>query len=189
MRHLRTTTASDAGRAREETRMQTSHVLVIATALGAALLRPAVAAGATLPAAVQKELKALEAVCTEVGGTPRSAKAVTEVDLTADGTPDWVVAVEAIDCEGAPSVYGDRAKGVTIFVGDGAGGAAQGFTGAAYGVKLEGAKVWLTVAGDECGAPPAKDFASERFCERALVWNAATKRLELAPVSSVRMVE
>jgi len=166
--------------------MRASHALSIATAFGLAAVP---SAAATLPAAVQKELKALEAVCTEVGGTPRSEKAVTEVDLTADGKVDWVVAVEGIDCEGAPSVYGDRAKGLTIFVADAAGGATQAFAASAYGVKVDGGKVWLTVSGQECGKPPAKDFASESFCDRPLAWNAAQQKLEWAPVSAVKMVQ
>jgi hypothetical protein len=47
----------------------------------------------------------------------------------------------------------------------------------------------MTVSGEQCGKPPAKDFASENFCDRAVVWNAATKKFDFGPVSSVRMIE
>jgi hypothetical protein len=45
------------------------------------------------------------------------------------------------------------------------------------------------VSGAQCGKPPAPDFARENFCDRALVWNAATKKFDYAPVSTVRMIQ
>jgi hypothetical protein len=51
------------------------------------------------------------------------------------------------------------------------------------------AKLWLTVSGERCGKKPAKDFASEAFCDRPLAWNPSTKKFEYAPVASVRMIE
>jgi hypothetical protein len=62
-----------------------------------------------------------------------------------------------------------------------------------FGAKLEGegaaARLWLTVSGAACGKPPAPDFAHENSCDRAIVWNAKTRKFEYAPVSSVRMIE
>jgi hypothetical protein len=45
------------------------------------------------------------------------------------------------------------------------------------------------VSGQQCGKTPARDFASENFCDRALKWNAQTAKFEYAPVSTVRMVK
>ena len=99
----------------------------------------------------------------------------------------------SINCENAASVYGDREKGVTVYAGDGAGGAVSAFSDVVFGVKIEGsgpaAKLWLTVSGGGCGKPPAADFASENFCDRALQWNAKTSKFDYAPVSTVRMIE
>jgi len=45
------------------------------------------------------------------------------------------------------------------------------------------------VSGQQCGKKPAKDFASENFCDRSLVWNAKTRKFDYAPVSTVKMVQ
>jgi hypothetical protein len=47
----------------------------------------------------------------------------------------------------------------------------------------------LTVSGQACGKKPAPDFASESFCERAVVWNSKTQAFDYAPVSTVKMIE
>jgi len=44
------------------------------------------------------------------------------------------------------------------------------------------------VSGQQCGKKPARDFASETSCERALKWNAQAKKFDYAPVSTVRMI-
>ena len=146
-----------------------------------------------LPAAVAADLESVAGTCREVGGAPRTADAVTRVDLNADGNQDFILNVGAINCDGAASVYGDREKSVTVYAGDGKGGATAAFTDAAFGAKVDGtgagAKLWLTVSGAQCGKKPAQDFASEAFCERPLVWNASAKKLEYAPVTAVRMIE
>ena len=65
--------------------------------------------------------------------------------------------VGSVNCDGAASVYGDREKGVLVYVGDGKGGATEAFNDMSYGVTLEGtgpaAKLWLTVSGQSCGKP------------------------------------
>ena len=62
-----------------------------------------------------------------------------------------------------------------------------------FDATLEGSgaatKLWLGVSGAGCGKPPAPDFAHENFCDRSLVWNAKAKKLEYAPVSTVRMIQ
>lgn len=147
------------------------------------------AAEPSLPASVAKDVKAVADICSDAGGKPMTADAVKRLDLNGDGKEDFVLDVGSVNCDGAASIYGDRAKGVSVFTGDGAGGAAQAFSDTVWGAKIEGTKLWLTVSGTQCGKKPARDFASENFCERALTWNAKTKKFEYAPVSTVKMIQ
>jgi len=146
-----------------------------------------------LPTIVSASLKSLDDTCREVGGNPLNSDVIKRVDLNADGKDDFVVDVGSTNCEGAASVYGDREKGVAVYVGDGMGGATEAFSDSVYGATIEGtgpvAKLWLTVSAQRCGKKPAVDFATENFCDRALVWNAKTKQLQYAPVSTVRMLQ
>jgi hypothetical protein len=151
------------------------------------------AAEPSLPATVAADLESVASLCREAGGTPRTDKAIARLDLNRDGNQDFVLYVGEVLCDGAASVYGDREKGVTVYAGDGKGGATEAFRDSVFGMKVEGtgdaAKVWLTVSGRQCGKQPAQDFASESFCDRALTWNAASKKFEYEPVASVRMIE
>ncbi len=151
------------------------------------------AAESTLPAVVATHLKDVAAECVEVGGKALTDAAITRADLTGDGKEDYVFDVGSIQCDGAASIYGDRSKKVTVYVGDGAGGAVEAFSDMSYGMRFEGkgiaTKVWLTVMGEECGKKRAVDFASEKFCDRSLVWQGATKKFEFAPISTVKMIE
>lgn len=167
--------------------------LVVTTILSAMGCVAAHAGEPKLPAVVATDLKSVAAECTGVGGKALIADAVKRADLTGDGKDDFVLDVGSINCDGAASIYGDREKGVTVYVGDGAGGAKNAFSDSVYGMKIEGtgpaAKLWLTVSGQQCGKKPAADFASENFCDRALVWNAKAQKFEYAPVSTVRMIQ
>jgi len=131
--------------------------------------------------------------CAEVGGKALTDAAVLRADLNGDGREDYVLDVGAIDCDGAPGVYGDRDKAVSVYAGDGAGGAKNAFSDAVFGARLEGAgpsaKLWLTVSGQQCGKAPAADFASENFCERHVVWNRDTQRFDYAPVGTARPIQ
>lgn len=164
----------------------TPYVLIVVGWIGAG---SALAADSALPAAVAKELKGVADMCSEAGGKPNTASAIKRADLNGDGKQDFVLDVGSVSCEGAASIFGDREKAVSVYVGDGAGGATPAFSDAVYGAKLDGTKLWLTVSGESCGKKPAKDFASESFCERPLAWNAEAKKLEYAPVSTVKMVQ
>jgi hypothetical protein len=163
------------------------------TSLVAALLALLFATPASLPAPVAADLKSFTDLCREVGGTPVTADAVKSVDLNADGHADFVLFAGNVRCDGAASLYGDREKAITVYAGDGKGGAAPAFQDAVFGAQLEGSgaatKLWLTVSGGACGKPPAPDFASENFCDRAIRWNAKTRKFDYAPVSTVRMIE
>ncbi len=146
-----------------------------------------------LPATVAADLKAIADQCTEVGGMPRTGDAVKRADLNGDGREDFVIDTGSVNCDGAASIYGDREKWVGVYVGDGKGGATNAFVDSVYGVTIEGtgtaARLWLTVSAGQCGKPPAKDFASENFCDRPVVWNPATKKFDYAPVTAARMLE
>jgi hypothetical protein len=145
------------------------------------------------PAVVAADLAAIAADCTGVGGKALTNDAIKRVDLNGDGKEDYVLDVGSIICEGAASAYGDRAKGVTVYVGDGASGAQNAFSDWAYAIRIEGtepaARLWLSVSGQQCGRKPAADFASESFCERYIVWNAKAQKFDYAPVSTVKMVQ
>jgi hypothetical protein len=165
----------------------------MSASLVAALLALLFAAPASLPASVAADLKSFTDLCREVGGTPVAADAVKSVDLNADGHADFVLFAGNVRCDGAASLYGDREKAITVYAGDGKGGAVPAFSDAVFDAKLEGsgaaAKLWLTVSGAACGKPPAAEFASESFCDRALEWNAKKRKFDHAPVSTVRMIE
>ena len=173
-------------------RLSFALTLPLVAALGA--LAPVAAAAETgVPAAVAKELEETAKMCSEVGGKPKTAGAVKRADLSGDGKEDFVLDVASIDCEGAASVYGDREKGVSVYAGDGAGGATLVFRDSVYGVAIERAgaeaKLWLTVSDPQCGRRPGAHFASASFCDRPVQWNAKTRKLELAPLSTIRMVK
>jgi hypothetical protein len=151
------------------------------------------AAPPPLPASVAAGLKEVAAECSGVGGRPVTDQAVRQADLNGDGKADFVLFVGWINCEGAASAYGDRAKAVYVYAGDAQGGAASAFAESAYDVRIDGtgtaAKAWLTVSGGLCGQKQAATFAEEKFCERPLAWNGKTRRFDFAPVSTVRMFE
>jgi hypothetical protein len=154
---------------------------------GGVLLVPvARAAVPPLPAAVAAAVKEFADICRDVEGKPDTREAVKRADLNGDGIEDYVVDVAGIVCTGAWSIFGDREKSVSVYVGDGKGAAVRAFSDTAYGASLEvrgkSTQLWLTVSGVECGRKPARDFASESFCDRSLVWNAAARRFDYAPL-------
>jgi len=161
--------------------------------IGVALATDAPLPAPKLPATVAADLKTIADQCAEVGGKPQTGDAVKRADLNGDGKEDFVIGTGSVNCDGAASIYGDREKWVGVYVGDGKGGAANAFIDAVYGVTIDGtgpaARLWLTVSGEQCGKKPAKDFASENFCDRPIVWNPATKKFDYAPVTTVRMIE
>ena len=131
------------------------------------------AAAPPLPAVVAKAVKDTAAVCTEVGGKADTTNAIKRADLNGDGIEDYVLDVGSVNCDGAASVYGDREKGVLVYVGDGKGGATEAFNDMSYGMTLEGtgsaAKLWLTVSGQHAASrrrrtSPARTSATARSC-------------------------
>jgi hypothetical protein len=153
---------------------------------------PAAALPAALPAAVSAALDSVVAVCREAGGKAITAQAILHADLNADGRQDHVLDVGGFQCEGAAGIHGDREKEVRVFIADDA-GATLAFSDSTFGARIEGegaaATLWLTVTGASCGKPAARDFASEAFCDRALLWNSGAGTLGYAPVETARMIQ
>jgi hypothetical protein len=149
--------------------------------------------GADLPPTVVDAVALLAEICTASEGKPRSDQAVRIVDLNGDRVDDFVVYAGWMVCEDAWSVYGDREKAIMVYAGDGRGAAPEAFMGSVYDAALEsapsGESLWLSVAAEGCGRPPAETFAEETFCDRAIVWNAATRRFDFAPLDTVRLIE
>ena len=144
------------------------------------------------PAPVAKALEELTKTCTDAGGKPSTKAAVRQTDLNADGKADFVLDVGSFQCQGAFAVFGDREKPVKVFLADEAGGAELAYSGLAYSVKLEGtgpkAKLWLLLTAEGCGKPKARWANEESYCDRPLVWNNETKKVELAPLTAAKPV-
>jgi hypothetical protein len=133
-------------------------------------------------------LEALAQVCREVGGTPRAQDALRDADLDGDGRDEQVLFSGWITCENAPSIYGDREKGVAVFTAQGV-----AFEESVFDVTIERsaarAELWLTLPGPGCGYAPAPTFAEERFCQRAVVFDSAANRFARAPLETIRAIE
>ena len=148
----------------------------------------------TLPAAVSADLAGVAAQCSEGGGKPRTDGAVKTVDLNGDGKDDYVLDVGAVNCDGAASIYGDREKGVTVYVGDGQGGAVAAFSDTVFGAKIESATAQPRSFGSRCRALVAERSPrpTSRAKPSAIARSRGARRrtkFEYAPVSTVRMVE
>lgn len=172
-----------------EARMLFVNVLCVLGAAACEHSSPPPVANA-LPSPVSAAVATLAAQCSSANGNPQADAAVRRGDFNADGYNDFVLFSGWMVCENAASVFGDREKDVTVFIGNDAGGVSAAFHESVYEVKLEGdgknGQVWLTVAGEQCGKPPAATFSEESFCDRALVWSKATARFDYAPLSATR---
>jgi len=171
----------------------TGTLLLAALVVSACERAPAPPSAQATPEPVTEALHTLAAVCTAAGGKPISGETLQLADLNFDGRKDFVLDAGALHCDGAPGIYGDREKDVSVFIADENGGADIAYRNSAYGARIEGdgaaTTLWLTVRGIECGTPPAPDFASETFCERPLTWNTAANTLAMAPVEAMRPIQ
>lgn len=173
--------------------MRTSRVRFLHALAIPMLAACAESSGDVLPPTVVETVALLAEICTAAEGKPRSDDAARRVDLNGDAVDDFVVYAGWMVCEGAWSVYGDREKTITVYAGDGRGAAPEAFAGSVFDAAIEttgrGAALWLGVMAEDCGRPHAETFAEETFCNRALVWNTTTRRFELAPLATIRLVE
>lgn len=176
-----------------KSRFWTGTLLLTALVVTACERTPDQPSAQAMPEPVTEGLQTLVSVCIAAGGKPITGETLQLADLNFDGRKDFVLDAGALHCDGAPGIYGDREKNVSVFIADDNGGADIAYRNSAYGARIEGAgattKLWLTVRGIECGRPPAPDFASETFCERPLTWNTATSTFALAPVEVMRPIQ
>jgi hypothetical protein len=150
---------------------------------------PVRADDAILPWRVAEALGEFTDRCKKAGGIPFTTMAVKRADLNGDGNEDYVLDASAISCTGGARDFGPPDKPVKVFLGDGADGAEPAFSQSAYAVKVErgpAARIWLTLSGEGCGKKKARFHDEENFCDRPLVWNTETKKVELAPLSQAR---
>lgn len=151
-------------------------------------VRPSAAA---LPLQVAAAVNALAGQCSAVGGRPRADAAVRRGDFNSDGREDFVLYAGWMVCEGAVSVFGDRERNVAVFAGNVTGGSSGAFTQSVFDVMIEEKEgrhqLWFTVSGADCGKAPAATFSEESFCDRAIVWNAATNQFNYEPLSAGRI--
>jgi hypothetical protein len=152
---------------------------------------PVRADDSVLPSRVAEALGEFTDRCRNAGGIPSTPVAVKRADLNGDGNEDYVLDASAISCSGGARDFdAPPDKPVLVFLGDGADGASPAFRQSAYAVKVEkqvaATRIWLTLSGEGCGKKKARFHDDESFCDRPLVWNEASKKVELAPVSEAR---
>lgn len=144
-------------------------------------LSPALAASP--PPGVTTFAKQLSERCEGNGGKPSVEGRLTQsLDVNGDKLTDWVLDESAMSCAGSKLTNPTGATQIMVFAGAKDGDAQPVFQQAAYGVRIEGAVVWLALRGPQCGAKGE----SGQFCDRPLVWNAKSGRVGFAPIAKVR---
>lgn len=145
------------------------------------------------PAAVDARIAELAKECHGFGKFVASPGFVTAVDLTGDGVPDYILDEGQIGCEHAASMFqGSLGFSVEIFAGSANGGAAEAFSHGVGALHLDKdsnpATLYLMVGGRLCGQHVTSDtsFSNMENCWRPVRWNAATRKMELAPLSAIK---
>ncbi|WP_189485849.1 hypothetical protein [Asticcacaulis endophyticus] len=169
--------------------------VAVACAVVLSFAVPASAQGAKgYPKPVQDHLKSLSLMCAEVGGRfldPASAMRVA--DFNGDGRADYGVYQGELICDGAASLYGGNAGSpLTVFV-SGPAGYKEAWGGYVYAANLDksaaSAKLWVDVAGANCGSTAKRSFATEVFCSRGLMWVPAKAKLDFEPLAKMRKMQ
>ena len=156
---------------------------------------PVKGAAGPYPVAVRQYLASLDKECRSYGGKPApSPDLVKSADLTGDGLADPVIYLGSYICDGAASAMaaGQSGAAVTIRVAGPGGSSINAYDGLAYNATIETAgdasRVFLDIAGVDCGQKPGVPFSDIRSCSRPLVWNAAARKFAYAPLSQARQV-
>lgn len=136
-----------------------------------ALLAGLPAAAQDLPPPVQAQIDDARADCEsfEAGDFSMAPEALQQIDLTGDGTPDWVVDESHMECSSAASMYcGSGGCGLSLIVGDlVAETLARGWTVVdVFGTPA----VLLDVHGALCGG------VGPTPCAEALTWDPDSQR-------------
>ena len=145
------------------------------------------------PAAVDAKIAELAKDCHGFGKFEASPGFVTVADLTGDGVPDYILDEGRIGCKQAASMFqGSLGFSVEIFAGSAKGGAAEAFSHGVVALHLDEhskpATLYLAVGGPLCGqhVTPDTPFADMESCWRPVRWNAATRKMELSPLSAIK---
>jgi hypothetical protein len=145
----------------------------------AAAPAPAPAPGG-MPTEVAQEVANLQSNCQVMNKTPPPiGDYVTRIELTGDGTDDWLINTAGIACAGLTAGNGGGSM-VEIFIGLPNGHARKAYARYALGVEIRGSTVSLGSSGAQCGAATAKT------CQVPLIWNKATQRFDEGPPTNVR---
>lgn len=133
----------------------------------------AAAQTAALPAPIAAFAAERSAECASMGGTPRVGPAfATPVDLTGDGTPDYVVDLAGLECANAWSAFcGSAGCPVSVWIA-GAEGLRQEWAGyaQAWSVDAAGSEVGLLIEGHGGNCPGSTSGAET--CRERKVFSA-----------------
>ena len=160
---------------------------VAAQAASAALNRNAVNA-----AIIKNAARTLAVDCSARGGRPGNMRAaITTADLTGDGLVEWFINGAAYRCDGGADPSGLAGNGGMPFdieSGQPDGRSRQVFGERVFDLKLElsgtRAVAWVQVGGRYCGQTSLPMGANAWSCELPLRWNAAARKLQIAPPSA-----
>ena len=147
------------------------------------------------PASLTKDVLDLGAQCRDSGGKPgRSPGLIQTADLNGDGLTDYVLDINAYNCEGAASAMGAGQSGanVSIYVGGPGNTATKVWEGLAFQARVQGsgsgARVWVAIQGLDCGQKNAARLAmaDQKACNRPLNWNPAKRSFKYAPLAEAK---
>ena len=143
-------------------------------------------APAGMPPEVTQEISSLQSNCQVMNKTPPPiGDYVTRVELTGDGTDDWLINTGGISCAGLTGGGGGGST-VEIFIGLPNGHARKVYARYALGVAIRGSTVWLGSSGDQCRGSATVPPATTTACQVPLIWNKATQRFDEGPPTNVR---
>jgi hypothetical protein len=151
----------------------------------AAAAAPAPALGG-MPPEVAQEVSNLQGNCQVMNKTPPPiGDYVTRIELTGDGTDDWLINTAGIACAGLTGGNGGGAM-VEIFIGLPNGHARKAYARYALGVEIRGSTVSLGSSGAQCGGSATAPSATTKTCQVPLIWNKASQRFDEGPPTNVR---
>jgi len=144
------------------------------------------AAPSPLPDPVNKYLVKLEQDCLSKsyrGWLPKTDPSVVQqVDVNGDGITDYIINDSLVECEmGAAFRHGNGGTGVTVFAGTSK-GAVLAYEDTVFDIRAEGGRAWVMVGGHLCGQHEFKSRAEAISCERELLWDPKSQKLEMAPL-------
>jgi hypothetical protein len=151
-------------------------------------------AAGELPKDVTAHLVGMDKECRDSRGQSANPDSLMEHGVLAKGATEvWVIDEGKYQCDGAAGVFsGSGGAQVVVFARLNDGSVKQVFEHGAYGVSLKrvgtSAELWLRVGGRLCGQAGNPTHAEAMACERPLIWNGATQKMDFAPVSKVRPI-